>query len=300
MRTQPMRRHGLGFSLTEAMVGLALGLIVAAVATAAWQVALSAYRSAAERVLLEERGQRALAILAALLRQAGWHAGTLDASAPPAVSGADDCGQPGIAEVPTCARHGVAHSDVLLVRFSGQGQSGDASQPDETMIDCSGYPLAARVAGAGSATDFVAANLLYVAAATDGEPQLLCRYPSRRNGQVDGHGWTSGALVRGVASLQLRFGIDMDGDRQPDAFLPAARVQAMGAHAWQRVLAVQVALALQGEQRGIPRDAGVTAGADDALADLQAAPVDTHRASRRVFATTVRLRNAPRCEETLC
>ncbi|MFJ4289013.1 PilW family protein [Cupriavidus sp. NPDC089707] len=300
MRTLPMRRNASGFSLTEAMVGLALGLIVAAVAAAAWQVALSAYRSAAERVLLEERGQRALAILAAVLRQAGWHPGPLDAAVPPAVSGADDCGQPGIAEMPTCARRGVAQSDALLVRFSGQGQPGDPSQPDETMLDCSGYPLAARVAGAESATDFVAANLLYIAAAVDGEPQLLCRYPSRHNGQVDGHGWTSGALVRGVASLQLRYGVDIDGDGQPDAFLPAARIQAMGAQAWHRVLAVQIALALQGEQRGAAGGAAGVARADDALADLQAAPVDTKRANRRVFATTVRLRNAPRCEETLC
>ncbi len=298
-----MRRASPGFSLTETMVGLALGLIVAAVAAAAWLAALSAYRSAVERVLIEERGQRALAILTALLRQAGWHPEALAASAPPAVSGADDCGQPAMGNVPACGRRGVAQSDALLVRFSGHGLPHDASQPDHTMVDCSGYPVAAQAAGAAGQDGFVVDNLIYVATGTDGEPQLLCRYPARRNGQIGGHGWTSGALIRGVATLQLRYAIDTDGDQRPDALLPAAQIQALGEQAWHRVLAVQIALALQGEHRGPPQaTAGfeAAAGRDDALADLRAAAVDTQRATRRVFATTVRLRNAPRCEETLC
>lgn len=302
MATAMRRRACPGFSITETMVGLALGLIVAAAATAAWLAALAAYRSAVERVLLEERGQRALSILTALVRQAGWHPAALPAM-PPAVSGADDCGQPAIGNLPACGRRGVAQSDALLVRFSGHGLRSDPSQPDHTMVDCSGFPVAAQAAGAAEPAGFVAANLVYVAAGTDGEPQLLCRYPARRNGQIDGHGWTSGALIRGVASLQLRYGVDTDGDRRPDAFLRAAQVQAMGEQAWHRVVAVQIALVLQGDQGGQSDPAaGIHAGPgqDDALTDLRAAVVDAHRATTRVFATTVRLRNAPRCEETLC
>ncbi|SPA26331.1 putative type 4 fimbrial biogenesis pilW-related transmembrane protein precursor [Cupriavidus taiwanensis] len=300
--------HPRGFSLVELMVGMALGLIASAAAGAAFLNAHAAYLAATDRVLIEERGQRALAILATLLRQSGWPgepASDMAGTALPAVSGADNCGQPGLAAVPVCARAAIGQSDALLIRFSGSGLPAAPAQPDDTMTDCSGYPLAARKAGAAATAGYVAENLLYVAAGADGVPQLLCRYPARRNGLVDGSGWTSGALVRGVESLQLRFGLDMDQDGRPERFETASVMPPPGDAAWQRVVAVQIAVAVRGDRPGsaMPaQDSGsdrpsLTGTAAGDLSSPSSAPAGT---ARRVFAATVRLRNAPRCEETLC
>ncbi|CAG9175349.1 hypothetical protein LMG23992_02935 [Cupriavidus laharis] len=300
------RRHprANGFTLTEMMVGLALGLVVTAVAGTAFLLCRAAYLATAERALLEERGQRALNVLSILIRQSGWLPDPAGKAAPPAISGADDCGQPSMAAVPGCGKPGIAGSDALLVRFNGSGQPRDASMPDQTMIDCSGYAVAAQGAEASANAGYVAANLVYVATASDGEPQLLCRYPARRNGRIDDSGWTSGAMVRGVESMQVRYGINRRGGRQPDIFLRADQVTAMGDDAWSRVVAVQVALALRLERSGAT-PAGMpatTANAhvDNAMADVIDRLPGHSRNTWRIFATTIRLRNAPHCQETLC
>lgn len=302
-----------GFSLVELMVGMTLGLIASAAAGAAFLNAHAAYLATTDRVLVEERGQRALAILSMLLRQSGWpgepaSTGTALAAAPPAVSGADNCGQPAMAVVPACAKAAVGQSDALLVRFSGSGLPAAPAQPDDTMTDCSGYPVAGSAAGAAgtaASAGYVAENLLYVAAGADGAPQLLCRYPARRNGVIDGSGWTSGALVRGVESLQLRYGLDLDHDGRPERFETAAAIPQLGDAAWQRVVAVQIAIAVRGDRAGsatpVPGSGTDTlALPGTAAADLPPAAPAQAGSARRVFAATVRLRNAPRCEETLC
>ncbi len=299
------RPRANGFTLTETMVGLALGLMVTAIAGTAFLLCRAAYLATAERALQEERGQRALNILSILIRQSGWRPDPAsEAPTLPAISGADDCGQPSMASVPGCGKPGIAGSDALLVRFSGHGQARDASLPDQTMIDCSGYAVGAREAEASAKAGYVAANLVYVAAASDGEPQLLCRYPARRNGRIEGGGWTSGALVRGVESMQIRYGIDARGGGQAYTFLRADQVSAMGEDTWHRVVAVQVALALRPERRGVTlagRQA-TTANAhiDNAMADVVERLSGPGRNPWRIFATTIRLRNAPRCQETLC
>lgn len=318
-----LRRAGLakgrapGFSLIELMIGLALGLLVSALAAAAFHAAQLAYRTAVDLALLEERGQRALAIVSHLIRHGGWRppAATMPAGAPPAVTGRDDCGQPGIAALPTCARRGINGSDALLVRFSGSGRAHDPTLPDQTMTDCSGYALpAASAGGAGdeSADAYAGTSLLYIGSGADGEPQLLCRYASRRDGRVQRDNWTSGALVRGVETMQLRYGIDTDGDGKADAFLPAEALLGRGNAAWGEVLAVQVVLVLRGE-RLLPQAAVAATlalfpprapdgrGSAGMQADDTVFAVPTHPAlMRRVFSASVRLRNAGSCEETLC
>ncbi|WP_029045455.1 PilW family protein [Cupriavidus sp. amp6] len=302
LRTMP------GYTLVELLVGMTLGLVVAAAAVSTFLAAQAAYLVIADRILLEERGQRALAVITLLLRQAGWRmapagAATAAVTAFPAVSGADNCGQPAIGPLPSCARAGVGRSDALLVRFDGSGLPGALAQPDQTMTDCSGYGVAAQQAGPYGTPDYVAANLIYVTAGSDGVPQLLCRYPTRRQGTIDGTGWTSGALVRGVESLQFRYGLDTDGDGVADRYEPAATIQAQGAAAWERVLAVQVALAVRGDRPGSAagqENAEPPPPAGSAAADLDAAGPGVPGTARRVFATTVRLRNLPRCQDTLC
>ncbi|WP_059411374.1 PilW family protein [Cupriavidus basilensis] len=302
------RRRWQGFTLVELMTGLALGLLVSALAASSFHAVQVAYRTAVDLVLLEERGQHALAIIAQLIRHGGWRpdAAAMPAQAPPAVSGRDDCGQPGIGPVPACARRGVNGGDALLVRFSGSGRERQPALPDRTMVDCSGYALAARSVGdAAKETPYAGANLLYVASGADGEPQLLCRYASRRDGQAQAGSWTSGALVRGVETMRLRYGIDTTGDGRPDTFLRAEEMNRRGMPAWHNVLAVQVALVLRGE-RPLAQRARAPAlvlfppapAAQDGAVAFE--PADRPALLRRVFTASVRLRNPAPCAETLC
>ncbi|WP_454722414.1 MULTISPECIES: PilW family protein [Cupriavidus] len=305
------RRRGQGFTLIELMTGLVLGLLVGALAASSFHAVHSAYRTAVDLVLLEERGQRALAIIAQSIRHGGWlpdTAATPPTPATPAISGRGDCGQPGIAAVPTCARPGINGSDALLVRFSGSAHARQPAQPDRTMVDCSGYALAAQSVegdgdGDGTGSPYAGTNLLYVGRGGDGEPQLLCRYASRRDGQAQAGSWTSGALVRGVETMRLRYGIDTTGDGQPDTFVPAEEIGRRGLPAWHGVLAVQVALVLRGE-RPVAQRARAPAlmlfppAAQDSAVVFE--PADQPALPRRVFAASVRLRNPAPCTEALC
>lgn len=300
MRTGQYR----GLSLVELLVGLVLGLLVMGLAAVTFQALQAAYRLAVDRILLEERGQRALAAVAHLVRHAGWRpadAPALPPGAPPVLSGRDDCGQPAIGQALSCGRRATGASDALMVRLSGSAQGSDPTVPDGTMTDCGGYPLAMQAVDEAGApvAGHAAANLLYLGVGNDGEPQLLCRYPSRRAGRALAGAWTSGALVRGVETLQFRYGVDRDGDGAVDDFLSAAEIEDGGA-AWNQVRAVQVAMVLRGErpQAGAgpaapllllprrPQDVPAAPGSDTVFL-----PADGHGLVRKVFAATFRLRN---------
>jgi len=297
--TASLRDTRSGFALTETLVALLLGLIASAAAAAAFHAGLLAYRTIVDVILLEERGQRALAIIGALVRQAGWP-NMAPQAGPPVIAGRDNCGQPQVGPTPACGRGGPNGSDAVLIRFSGSGSRADPSLADGSMVDCSGSPVAAQWAGK-LAPDYIATNLLYIATDADGEPQLMCRYPARRQGRIDGNGWTSGALVRGAEAMQLRYGIDANGDGRPDAFLTATELQAQPNAAWQGVVAIQVALRLRGQQPDFPAlTTGLPPGPNRALADLGATSPARPARMRRTFATTIRLRNPPPCKETLC
>ncbi|WP_026035921.1 PilW family protein [Cupriavidus sp. BIS7] len=278
---KPARRHH-GFTLTGTMVGVALGMTAMLAAFATWQVMRDAYASVADSIELEERGQRALAIVAHAVRQAGWvPAQVALAAAHPApvapMEGRDDCGAPYIDGTLHCGRSGFRGSDALLVRFSGSGRVVDPTMADGTMTDCSGYPLPAKAVVATDALPphHAATNLFYIGTGSDGVPQLLCRYPRRVGSRVQSTTYTSGTLVRGVESMQLRFGMDNDGGVE---FLDEQAAAAQQDDAiWHRVNVVQITLVLRGQR-----------------------PTTDRETRRRVFATTVRLRNPSPCRVATC
>lgn len=306
------RRRAAGFTLAGMMVGVALGMLAMLAVLACLQVVRDAYASVVDSVLIEERGQRALAIVSHAIRQAGWipaHVALAPAHAAPAspVEGRDDCALPWLQSGLQCGRSGVHASDALLVRVSGSGLAADPTLPDGTMTDCGGYPLPARaVAAEGSRPPYHAsANLFYIGTGGDGVPQLLCRYPSRQGNRVRSDAHTAGTLVRGVETMQLRYGVDIDGDGALDRFVPADAWHAQGPAGWHRVRAVQIALVVRGDRptlapgtvqtlRLFPMD-----GTD--TADAYTFQPTTHpRLRRRAFLTTVRLRNPSPCQEALC
>ncbi|ESH93040.1 membrane protein [Cupriavidus sp. HPC(L)] len=303
-------RMPAGSSLVDAMVGLLLGTLATGAAAMVFLTMRSAYAIAAEQRELEQRGAALLDAIAALLRHAGWHPDPTTALPAP-LSGRDDCGQPRLGGTLACDKPGVAGSDALLIRFGGDHPAGDPALPDRYLTDCSGYPVPiaavpaeTRPALSARTADYLTANLLYVADGADGEPQLLCRYPGRGDGGSGGGSagrtWSTGALARGVETLQLRYGIDRDGDGRVDAFLRASELGAAGPGAWCSVLAVQIALVLRtgvGTTAALPPPLPLpllpARMAGEQGDDIVFRPRSRPNASRRVFATTVWLRNAP-------
>ena len=99
-----------------------------------------------------------------------------------------------------------------------------------------------------------------------------------------GDGMTSRCLVEGVENMQLEFGIDSDADGAPNRYVPAP-----GASEMPRVVAVRIHLLL----RSIVALAGHS---DDKVYRLGQKELPARRDAflRRVFSSTVLLRNTPR------
>lgn len=325
MRSLPAcPRRARAFSLVGMLVGLALGLVASLVAFATFRIASVAYRDVVEHVMIEERGHRALTLLAHAIRHAG-HVSPVVTSvtlfaAPPApapIVGYDDCGAAvgdhfgghfgdrfgdPVWEA-ACARAGVERSDALRVRLSGSGQPDDPTLPDGTMSDCGGHALPARAAhplhdeGPG---ERYARNVFYIGRSADGVPQLMCRYPARRDGRIAGDRHTQGALVRGVETMQFRYGIDADDDGVIEHFLRADAVQARGPAAWHAVRAVRIAIVMRGEQVARGNGVRVLRLFDDTSPDDRFTPTRDPDRRRRVFTSTVRLRQPSSCREASC
>ena len=109
-------------------------------------------------------------------------------------------------------------------------------------------------------------------------PPALMRSPLDTNGAVAG---APEELIEGVESMQVLYGEDTNADGSADRQVAATAVSD-----WTQVVSVRLALLMRGEEESEP--ATNTATYD--LAGAQIDPVDDRR-HRRVFATTIHLRN---------
>jgi type IV pilus assembly protein PilW len=178
---------------------------------------------------------------------------------------------------------------VLAVRFAGAGSGGG----DGSVTDCAGFAIGDGEEGW---------SIFYVAAGLDGEGELRCKYKGKA-------GWGADALVRGVDTLQILYGIDTDdpADGVPNRFLDAsdvAALEAAGSHGWRRVASVRIALLMHGERGSDPGapaarydlfGSGYTAmagGRDPGVSiDEKALPAAQRQRVRRAVGATVVVRN---------
>jgi type IV pilus assembly protein PilW len=294
-----------GLTLVEMMVALAVGLAVVLSAARLLGLANVAYAAQAESAALDDAGRNALELLGRAVRQAAYaDPMQLDLSAPvdglPArLAGLDarslGATTAGIA-VPLAA---VANgSDVLAVRFPGAGTgSGDGS-----VVDCAGFTVAAGEEGW---------SIFYVAKNGDGEPELRCKYRGASN-------WSADAVLTGVDSFQVLYGLDTDTPRDGAAnrYVNADAIRALDAALpaglppqefnrrthWKRVVSVRVGLLLHGtrptRQDHASREFqlfGPLHAAGAAKSDVgtvlreDALPDKLRRRERRLFFTTVAL-----------
>jgi type IV pilus assembly protein PilW len=300
-------RPQAGFGLAELMVALALGLAVTLAASAMLVLANRDFAHHAAGTRLDDGGRYALELVGQALRQAAW--ADPDAGAPPAdgdagIGGLDDrtlqrlaAGLEGALPAGTGPLHG---SDVLAIRFGGHGGAGG----DGSMVDCAGFAIGAGDAGW---------SIFYVGIAEDGDTELRCKYRAQSGS------WNADAIVRGVDSFQVLYGLDLDRDGVPERYLNAGGVRALDAALalagttpqerahdlrrrthWKRIAAVRVALLLHGDaqsQAGVPPVRWFLFGApvqrDDpgTMIDEATLPAPWRWRARRLFEQAVLLRN---------
>ncbi|WP_034298345.1 PilW family protein [Herbaspirillum sp. RV1423] len=298
-----MRRRQQGLTLIELMIAMTLGMGVALAAAALLNAAKSSYLAVNDNAQVQESGRYALDLIARSLRQANYvpHDDPVFLQADlgsmsPGVHGLDNARlnerSPDIsAPSANPAAHG---SDVLAIRFFGSGHRGQA---DGSMLNCAGFAVAGP-ARDNSGADLEEArgwSIFYVAPDSNGEPELRCKYQTQRDG------WSAAAVVRGVESFQVLYGV-RNGDGLD--YLNAARMSAR----WNEVVAVRIALLIRGERN--VREAGSPVlhplfgpgyrnAADVGVAvDEAALAPNLQGRIRKVFETTVHLRNPASPEMT--
>jgi len=135
--------------------------------------------------------------------------------------------------------------------------------------DCLGNPAPLDASGNSFATNTFFIN----------NNSLFCR----------GLGNPAQVLIQGVQNMQIEYGVDTNADSIPDTFANATQVEngiSSATPDWSNVVAVRIAL-LMLSQNPIAEQAGVVN-----YQVLNASIVTNDRFKRRVFTTTIPLRNA--------
>ena len=299
-----MTRRSHGLALAELLVSMAVGLVVTLFSATLMAMSNAGYLAQDDIAAVEDAGRFALDAVGRSVRQAAYRDwGTLVDTAetePAQVAGFDDRTLSGTAPALENPRgDAVNGSDVLALRYSGAA--------DGSVLNCAGFAVLDSTRGW---------SIFYVAKGSDGIGELRCKYRGT-------NAWKAEAIVRGVDSMQVLYGIDTDtpADGLPDTYETATQIEARdgalvlsGATAqarardlnrkthWKRVCGVRVSLLLHGlksarleEPRppfqlfGSAYSANQDAGAVIDPAGL-AEPVRYRE--RRVFGATFLLRNS--------
>jgi type IV pilus assembly protein PilW len=296
-------QHGLG--LAELLVALAVGSLLLLMGAVMLVSANSAYTAHADGAAIEDGGRLALDLIGRAVRQAAfvdWER-TSDgdgAGSPPQVLGRDALAlprnSPGIDGATADAVNG---SDVLALRF--RGARGGA-------VDCAGFEV-------GQGED--GWSIFHVGRNAAGDGELRCKYRG-------GAGWGSDAIVDGVDTFQVLYGLDTDvpPDGVPNEFVSASVIEQRDAALvlsgvddaarqrdlqrrthWKRVAAVRIALLLHGAGSTGARDPAVfdvfgpgysaRFASEDTGVQIEEAPMPAtlRLRERRLFTATILLRN---------
>jgi type IV pilus assembly protein PilW len=278
---------------------LAGGLLVSANA---------AYLVQVDAAGLDDNGRYALEVITRAARQAAFvnwerdQAGADEGVAPARIAGIDARSLSRATEgIDSPRGDAVNGSDVLAVRFAGAA--------DGSVINCAGFGVGANEDGW---------SIFFVGRSAAGDAELRCKYRGRNS-------WGAGAVIGGVDTFQVLYGLDTDSppdgvaneyasaaalDGRDAALVlmsvdPAGRERELRRRThWKRVTGVRVALVLHGAR---PRPGhepiafdlfgraytDAFGGADRGVhmkEDLLAA--DLRERDRRMFASTILLRNA--------
>ena len=153
----------------------------------------------------------------------------------------------------------------LPANNTGPNNSDDINVSFRSLVDC------VNVAIPGPAPT-TTTNTFTIVQPAGAVPQLHC------NGQV---------LVEGIETMQVAYGVDTDNDFIANTYADSAQVQAgIGGASWNEVVSVRVAILVQGQANTLDIAQAITY---NLLGN--AYPAANDRTPRRVFTTTIPLRN---------
>jgi type IV pilus assembly protein PilW len=180
---------GAGHTLLELVIAVALGLVVAAGAVAAYRSQLQAFRLATDAARIHEAGMNALTLIGEQIQMAGFSpADEQQSLAGLSVFGCAGGRPTGADANLTCASLS-SRSDGIAIRYVGDTVSTWPSAGGQ-VTDCLGQAV--------GATGVTVVNRYHAkASSTTGEPELYCE----GSGKVG----TAQPLVEGVEILRLRY-----------------------------------------------------------------------------------------------
>lgn len=250
-------RHArAGFTLTEILIALVLGMLIVLATTTLLISSRSLEASAADLVEMQDNASFAMSNITTALQQAGFVSIEPDNgpwvendNLSAAISGLDASTLRANSEGITGATPSQHHSsDVLAIRFSGSGRPAD-----HTIINCAGIGVAA----ARQHTQELERgwSIYYVANDASGEPSLYCKYNKDH--------FTAQPIATGVESFQILYGLDTGNPPHGIAnqFLTASAITALDAGIapdelnrrthWKKITAVKVAMLIRGKSNKI-------------------------------------------------
>lgn len=312
--------HQRGWTITEMMIAITLGLFILLTATGLLLSSKSGYVMQDQHASIHETGRYAMEVVSRSVRQAGyenWSSAAVPILTRPEFS-ANVMGMDAMTLKKTTAgldgatsTDVVNGSDVLALRYFGESTYGE----EGAVLNCAGLAVVGPTSYQ-TADQERGWSIFFVAKDSVGEPELRCKYQSKTS-------WNADAIARGVESFQVLYGIDTDGNGSLDQFLNADDVEALddklllvGDNAvaratdrnrktvWKKVRAIKFSLLVRGSQMArddvlateynlfgvdysnahATRDKGVRIK-EDAL------PIASRNRIRKVFTHTIQLRN---------
>ena len=301
-----------GLTIVELMIAVAIGALVMLLTVTLLLTSNSGFVAQAEAAGVDDAGRFALASIERAAHQSAfvdWEredmAGGADPARPPRVRGLDAASLSGAAPALGGVRPAAVNgSDILALRSAGAGPG----EGDGSMTTCAGFSV-------GSGQD--GWSIFYVGLNAAGDAELRCKYKGANN-------WSAEAVIGGVDSFQVLYGLDTDPvpDGTANRYLSATEINALDSVLelvgatdeerlrdqmrktwWKRVASIKVALVLHGAKRS----RGGSASMFDlfGVAYANAADAGTHLVTgnmapalqereRRAFSATILLRNALR------
>lgn len=311
----PVRQHGM--TMVELMVAVTVGLLVLLLAAGMLISANRGHAAQEEAARLDDSGRFALETIERAVRQTAYvnwdraDAGIADdPTAPARIVGLDNRSLVKTADFISDPRPDVANgSDVLALRFAGAGSGPDG---DGSMTSCAGFGVSEIEEGW---------SIFYVGRSAIGDTELRCKYRGSTS-------WGADAIVGGVDSFQVLYGLDTDvpADGLANLFVNASVVEALdddlaleGANEseleldlrrkthWKRVASIKVGLVLHGEKRvrvnaqpvvfdvfGPAYADALGSGDPGTRISESDMPGSLRERERRLFSSTIMLRNPPR------
>lgn len=276
MNPSLLRRPQHGFSLIELMVAMALGMVLTLAIGQVFMSSRYTNTSTDESARMQENARFALQLIERELRMAGYlkngSTATYSVAAP---------------ALATTESTGLNSSDAITVRYFGSASDAAGNTADNTVINCIGEAAALNQA---------VVDRFYIAAGSNGEPSLFCDSIRPSDATVT----TTTELINGIESMQILCGEDTNADMTADRYLACSDASLTIGN----VIAVKVSLLMRSSRDtqesvdtrkfnhfGQGYAPGDVAPGGDTGAVFNAAGAALDLRSRRLFPTTVTLRN---------